>query len=413
MLALAAIGIVSLLSLILEHLIPAFPDQVHIYWLLGKLPYVLLVAVAFLGLQLNQTRILFVALLALLSYLLMRLAPVRALLDLDLATLTATLSVAVPLSWVGIMVIQEGRIVSPRGLLRAALCVVPLSLLLSAAGQGWMPLVRYAYYSPFPPDSWWQIPLLGVVITAASGLLLVLQHNRCGMYFGYSLTAGMVLFLFLLNKTAIAEAAHMHTHAPALGMSAITLLLGYAVYRTYWEKAYVDELTGVLNRRALNERIYRLGRHYAIAMIDIDHFKVFNDTYGHSQGDTVLRFIASQLERTFPGQTFRYGGEEFCVVYEGWTLMAAARAIEGVWHLVTAKDFHIRLPEQVRQHTSKEDRGSQIGSSVRIHLSFSAGVACRDATIHGPEDVIDMADRALYRAKEMGRGRVCCYDNVR
>jgi diguanylate cyclase (GGDEF)-like protein len=74
---------------------------------------------------------------------------------------------------------------------------------------------------------------------------------------------------------------------------------------------YIDELTGLQGRRSLNETLYNLGRKYAIAMIDVDHFKKFNDTYGHKTGDQVLKMIAYKLERISGGaKTFRYGGEE-------------------------------------------------------------------------------------------------------
>ena len=69
----------------------------------------------------------------------------------------------------------------------------------------------------------------------------------------------------------------------------------------YWEKVYIDELTGIPNRRAFDEYLKKLGRKYTIAMMDIDHFKKFNDTYGHSEGDNVLRFVAKHIaEAEFP-----------------------------------------------------------------------------------------------------------------
>ena len=80
--------------------------------------------------------------------------------------------------------------------------------------------------------------------------------------------------------------------------------------------AFRDELTGLPGRRALNEKLQRMGRIYTLAMADVDHFKVFNDTHGHDVGDQVLRMVAAQLRRVSGGgHAYRYGGEEFTLVF--------------------------------------------------------------------------------------------------
>jgi len=72
------------------------------------------------------------------------------------------------------------------------------------------------------------------------------------------------------------------------------------------------------SRRALIERLPSLGRRYTVAMVDVDHFKNFNDTYGHDAGDQVLRMVASRLGEVSGGGTaFRYGGEEFTILFPG------------------------------------------------------------------------------------------------
>ncbi|HPP87106.1 MAG TPA: GGDEF domain-containing protein [bacterium] len=82
-----------------------------------------------------------------------------------------------------------------------------------------------------------------------------------------------------------------------------------------FEKAYNDELTAIKGRRALNEELNKLNANYSIVMLDIDHFKKFNDTYGHKAGDIVLFSIAQILEKRLSGKVFRYGGEEFTIIY--------------------------------------------------------------------------------------------------
>src|SRR5438270_12939913 len=82
--------------------------------------------------------------------------------------------------------------------------------------------------------------------------------------------------------------------------------------------AYLDELTQLPSRRSLNEALLKLGETYSIAMLDVDHFKKFNDSYGHESGDQALRLVASRLARIAGGgKAYRYGGEEFAVVFPG------------------------------------------------------------------------------------------------
>lgn len=406
------VGILSTIAAagtLLTHHIPAFPDSEHIFWLLGKLPYLLLPLVAFLGWRLNQTRISFVALLWLTGYLLVRLTWSGGLPGLTGLTAPAAVAIALPLSTTGILLLPETRFASGFGALRALIFAIPIVAMVLITAGNVDAITDYLYWTPAATTGWWRIPLAGLLFAIGSGVVLWLYADKAIHYFAATTACAYLPLTLALNAGMLATANGTGTDAPALGMTAVSLLFGYALYRTYWENAYIDELTGILNRRALNERVYRLGRHYSIAMVDVDYFKAFNDTYGHAQGDTVLRFIASSLERSFPGNVYRYGGEEFCIVFDGAPLRPAARKIDAVRQLVNAKDFYIRMPDQVREHTTTGDRGSQIGSSIRVHISFSAGVAYRDVPDESPEDVIEMADKALYGAKRNGRAKVCCY----
>ena len=94
------------------------------------------------------------------------------------------------------------------------------------------------------------------------------------------------------------------------------LILAASLIETSYVLAYHDELTGIRGRRAFNESLLSLDQQYAIAIVDIDHFKKFNDTYGHDVGDQVLCMVASRLSQVGgDGQAFRCGGEEFAIVF--------------------------------------------------------------------------------------------------
>ena len=171
--------------------------------------------------------------------------------------------------------------------------------------------------------------------------------------------------------------------------------------------AFRDELTGLPGRRALNERLQRLGRTYVIAMADVDHFKKFNDTHGHDVGDQVLRLVASQLRQIGGGgKAYRYGGEEFTLVFPGKTLEECLPHLEQVRQAVEQYRLHLRDPQQ-RPQSDKQGRQRRAGKGAsEVSVTISMGVAERGIQHAAPEDVIKAADQALYNAKSAGRNCV-------
>lgn len=159
--------------------------------------------------------------------------------------------------------------------------------------------------------------------------------------------------------------------------------------------ALTDMLTGLPNRRAAEERLQkekaripRDGRGFAIALIDLDHFKSINDRYGHAIGDEVLKAVARRFEAGLREGDWvaRWGGEEFLFVLHGSSAEEASGIIK-------------RLADQVRDVPVRTDVGN-------IALSFSAGVAAYGRSDRGIEPVLETIDQALYRAKAEGRDQV-------
>lgn len=163
-----------------------------------------------------------------------------------------------------------------------------------------------------------------------------------------------------------------------------------------YRMAFRDPLTGIANRRALDETLHRLSGEYRLAMIDIDHFKRFNDTYGHDAGDVVLRQVAQQLARHADGHVFRYGGEEFCVVYPGSDPARAEQGLEAARRSIEGETIEV---------PAKQRRGKS-GNKDAVSVTISAGFADRTAQRKQAQDVLKAADQALYRAKKKGRNRV-------
>lgn len=176
-----------------------------------------------------------------------------------------------------------------------------------------------------------------------------------------------------------------------------------AIERSYL-LAYHDGLTGLPGRRALNEALERLSGAYTIAMVDVDHFKRFNDTYGHEVGDEVLRTVATRLTEELPQSTvYRYGGEEFAVLFAGAGQADCLLLLEGARDAVAREPFTVRRRLRPRNKPAKPRAKSRRRQET---ITVSIGVAERDKRLARAEDVIRAADQALYRAKEGGRNQV-------
>jgi diguanylate cyclase (GGDEF)-like protein len=170
--------------------------------------------------------------------------------------------------------------------------------------------------------------------------------------------------------------------------------------------AYRDELTGLPSRRALNQSLCALGQHYTIAMVDVDHFKKFNDTYGHKTGDQVLRLLASRLSAMTGGaKAFRYGGEEFTAVFPGKSVEEALPHLDACRKRLAATPFTVR--GKARKKASASQRGKTgAGSGKQVRVTVSMGAAGPSSKLTTPSQVILAADKALYRAKKAGRNCV-------
>jgi GGDEF domain-containing protein len=170
--------------------------------------------------------------------------------------------------------------------------------------------------------------------------------------------------------------------------------------------AYVDELTGLQGRRSLNETLLNLGSKYAIGMIDVDHFKKFNDTYGHKTGDQVLKMIAVHLSEISGGaKTFRYGGEEFAAIFPGKSLDEAEFHLERYRKRIEETPFVVRGKRR-RKGNAKSRGKSNAANLKNVQVTVSIGVAAPDKKNTTPEKVIKAADKVLYKAKKAGRNRV-------
>jgi diguanylate cyclase (GGDEF)-like protein len=202
---------------------------------------------------------------------------------------------------------------------------------------------------------------------------------------------------------------HLPYESTLVLLAAVLTLLLYLMQQS-WQLVYLDELTGLPGRRALNETMQGLGRKYTIAMMDVDHFKKFNDTYGHDIGDQVLKMVAARIgEVTGGGKPFRYGGEEFAIVFPGKKLGLTLAHLESVRASIENYLLTIRRSDRPADHSEgkKQRKRASDDSTEQVSVTISIGVAERTPDDKDPNVVLKSADKALYRAKESGRNCIC------
>lgn len=211
------------------------------------------------------------------------------------------------------------------------------------------------------------------------------------------------------------SAAHPRLAAGYFAASA--MIVGASVIETAYLVGYHDELTGLPGRRAFNQAVAALDGEYAIAMLNVDHFKRFNDTFGHDAGDQVLRLVAARMADVGgSGKAFRYGGEEFAIVFRRTAAEEALEQAEALRRAIAETSFVVRgLDRSQRERTERRRHRPRKMRKERVdtRVTVSIGVAepARPAT--PVEQVIQAADKALYRAKEHGRNRVEMHGRTR
>jgi len=161
------------------------------------------------------------------------------------------------------------------------------------------------------------------------------------------------------------------------------------------EQLNLDSLTGIPNRRRMDQTLHELivdKVPHAIILIDLDDFKSINDTYGHTVGDEVLKAFAINMQNSVGDQgfCFRYGGEEFMVILPSMNI-----------------DDAVQLAESLRIKQALQE------TACGRPVTMSAGITAFTPNIQSPNQLIEIADHALYKAKQSGRNCLCVVRNMR
>ncbi len=314
----------------------------------------------------------------------------------------AGVAVFLPLYLGGLALAVERGVMNARALARLLPIAAVAAVLAWAVRERRAALVDW-FFTPFVQldlPSLAPLPQLAVAaVFLAFGAALAMALIR-----GHAVEAGLAAAI-----ATMAIAAHGLRDPAAFPVFTIAAcaVIAVGVLQDSYRMAFRDELTGLPGRRALNDRMKGLGRRYVMAMVDVDHFKNFNDTYGHDVGDDVLRMVAARLAQVAGGgRAFRYGGEEFTVLFPGRNMDDALPYLEALRVEIEGNRMALRAPGRPTQdRVGKKKRGA---AHVRrtVGVTVSIGVADRDDRNTRPEDVIAAADKALYRAKRGGRNRL-------
>ncbi|MBW8375350.1 GGDEF domain-containing protein [Stenotrophomonas sp.] len=274
-------------------------------------------------------------------------------------------------------------------------------LLLAAQGPDGMQALLSDRHLAWMPSGWNALAQLPALLFMVATLALAVQAWHQPRPLHTALLTALLCLWWMLPRVFVSPAL-----LPAVSCMALLLIVS-AMLQEAFHMAFRDELTGLPGRRAFNECLQRVGPTYTIAMVDVDHFKRFNDTHGHDAGDDVLKLVAARLAGIGGGgRAFRYGGEEFALVFLDRPAPACVAAVEEIRATIEGVRMHLRD----RAARSRDDAVGQLqrgrgGSGAVVQVTVSIGVA--DSRVaDSPQGVIKAADQALYAAKDAGRNCV-------
>src|SRR5512133_45025 len=326
--------------------------------------------------------------------------------DPNLSEIYQAFALVIPLNMLLFTLMRERGIFSTAGRLRF------IFLTLQAAGIVWLFRRHFVDLLPYIAQRYTLWPLINSLTVPQPALLagalcfiaIAVLTLRRQSPIDSGMLGALAAFFIACNWLTTRD---IHVSYCAAGALIITL----SVLRDSYIMAFRYDLTGIPSRRSLNESLHGLGRRYTVAMLDVDHFKQFNDTYGHDVGDQVLKMVARKMmDVGGGGKAYRYGGEEFTIVFSG------RRAADTLPHLeelrTTIAEYRLTLRNDKRptdQRQGKGKRGSRAGrgDSSYAAVTVSIGVAERGEGLGSTAEVMKAADKALYKAKNRGRNQVC------
>lgn len=309
-----------------------------------------------------------------------------------------SLSIFIPISFLLIGLQNERGIFNKSGL---AKLTITIFILLSSFALAHSETIAATMIKPIFDM---ELPILepaNDIFLLLFGVTLLLQLVKLFVERDLKIITLIVSFIFLSIPFLFSSSIRPYDTSLFLALGAG--ILGVMLVRDAYKMAFIDTLTQIPSRRALEEYTKGLTPPFSLCMVDIDHFKKFNDTYGHDRGDEVLRYVAKELERVGGGgRAFRYGGEEFTIIFANKFNSDAKGFLEQIRESISEKGFILRQKDRPNDKKGKSQRGSSSKKHKKVNLSVSMGL-CDSGDAKYIYDMFILADKALYRAKKAGR----------
>lgn len=314
----------------------------------------------------------------------------------ETARITANaVALLLPLNLLVLAFVKERGIISPTGRKRLAIVALQILAVWILCLPSFSPAAEQLgrVFAPLALSNWSGLSQPALVTFLLAGAVIIVPLVR-----RYKAVESSLLWSLVAAFVALTMARASHLEGIYFAAGGLALIV--ALIETSYAMAYLDELTQLPSRRALNEALLKLGDTYSIAMMDVDHFKKFNDSYGHEAGDQALRLVASRLARIAGGgRAYRYGGEEFALIFPGKPPEEVFVYLDRMRKIIEQSTFTVRGKDRRRKGKSGIGRGTK----KDINVTVSVGLAACNGEHLTPTEVIRMADQALYKAKARGR----------
>jgi len=329
-----------------------------------------------------------------------------ALVDVNALYVYTGISLALPLVMFLLFILPERGLWNRYGAIVVA--IIPVLAIAGVLLRHFVPywVLQELLNTMFPVK-----PFAGYVLSvnASFAFLLALAPGLFRLYRYDSELDAALLGVLLFVYVALVWFDHHEISTLMFGFAGVSLIISMA--RSIHDMAFRDELTGLPGRRALNQRLKGLGKHYSIAMIDVDHFKKFNDDHGHDMGDQVLKMVAGHIAGVGGGGTaYRFGGEEFCVVFPGRDIEHCKPFLEAVRACIANYAMRLRDPKTRARSpeiaAQRRGRRTNARDGKAVSVTISIGLAMTSDMRNTAAEILKAADAALYRAKKQGRNRL-------
>lgn len=375
------------------------PDVIHLS--LPYLPFIFLILGLILSWVFHNSRSFNLLLLFTVIYIAIDKILWNPVINIDKQLAYLLLVSLIPINYLYGLIAKERGILSQHGIKRLTFMAVQVGIITALLLYPF-PAVKEAlntiYFKQaiFEQTAISQPLILALII---SGLIYIIRLLQT-----YDVLLAGILASFISITTALHFVQYPQVATVFIILAELLIIISITI--NVYSMAYLDELTNLPSRRALSQSMSTLGKRYTMAMIDVDHFKKFNDKYGHDVGDQVLKKLANQLRSVRGGKPFRYGGEEFTLLFPNKNIDEARLFCENLCKTVAEDPFLLR--SKTRPKTKKEatNQNANVTKVTPLNITISIGLAERSEEHPKASQVIKQADKALYRAKNNGRNQV-------